>query len=97
MTSAGCTRPAPAGPTAWARARQAPPRPGRCPRGRATRARMMPSRAAIGAAGCPHRARPTARDALRVAVGGAGVQRGERLEGPLVGDPAELAEQAELL
>src|SRR3954451_15490503 len=102
MTSAGCRRPAPAGPTAWARARQAPPRPGRCPHGRATRARMMPSPAAIGGPGSAKRSMPAVRGEreelqLGVAMGGARVQRGERLEALLVGDAAELAEQAQLL
>ena len=62
-TSAGCTRPARAEPTAWARERQAPPRPGRCPRGRATRARMMPLPRRYGRRG--HPARPAARDPPR--------------------------------
>ena len=56
-TSAGCRPPAPAGAAAWARERQAPPRPGRCPHGRATRARMIAIRAAIRSAATGGRCR----------------------------------------
>ena len=54
-------------------------------------------RSAGSASSATARSMPAGRaNALRVAVGGARVQRGQRLEALLVGVAAELAEQAQL-